>query len=36
MEQMAQILKTVTLDQVVEAANTLKLDTVYFLKGVER
>ena len=35
MEDLAAQLKTVTLDQVVEAANTLSLDTVYFLKGVE-
>lgn len=28
-------LRTVTLEQVVEAANTLTLDTVYFLKGVQ-
>ena len=33
MESLAQQLETVTLDQVVEAANTLTLDTVYFLKG---
>lgn len=36
MEDLAEQLRQVTLDQVVEAANTLKLDTVYFLKGVER
>ena len=36
MEQMADQIKTITLDQVIETANTLKLDTVYFLKGVER
>lgn len=36
MEQMAEQIKTITLDQVIETANTLKLDTVYFLKGVER
>jgi len=36
MEDMAKKLQTITLDQVVEAANTLSLDTVYFLKGVER
>lgn len=35
MDQMAEQLRHVTLDQVVEAANTLRLDTVYFLKGVE-
>lgn len=31
MRQVSQV----TLEQVVEAANTLRLDTVYFLKGVE-
>ncbi len=36
MDQMGECLRHVTLDQVVEAANTLRLDTVYFLKGVER
>lgn len=36
MEDLAAQLQKVTLDQVVEAANTLRLDTVYFLKGVER
>ena len=35
MEDLGEQLRTVTLDQVVEAANTLTLDTVYFLKGVE-
>lgn len=35
MEDLAESLRQVTLDQVVEAANTLTLDTVYFLKGVE-
>ena len=35
MEDVAQKLRQVTMDQVVEAANTLTLDTVYFLKGVE-
>jgi len=35
MEQLSAQISKVTLDQVVEAANTLKLDTVYFLKGVE-
>lgn len=35
MEQLSQRLSAVTLEQVVEAANTLTLDTVYFLKGVE-
>lgn len=35
MEDLAMQLRSVTMDQVVEAANTLKLDTVYFLKGVE-
>ena len=36
MEDLAEQLRQITMDQVVEAANTLKLDTVYFLKGVER
>ena len=35
MEQLSAEVQKVSLDQVVEAANTLKLDTVYFLKGVE-
>ena len=35
MEQMIDQILAVTKDQVVEAANTLYLDTVYFLKGVE-
>lgn len=35
MMDLAAQLSAVTLDQVVEAANTLRLDTVYFLKGVE-
>ena len=35
MDDLAVQLKSVTMDQVVEAANTLTLDTVYFLKGVE-
>lgn len=35
MEDLAAQLRLVTLDQVVEAANSLSLDTVYFLKGVE-
>ena len=35
MEQLSAEIQKVTLDQVVDAANTLKLDTVYFLKGVE-
>ena len=35
MDDLAVQLRAVTLDQVVEAANTLTLDTVYFLKGVE-
>jgi len=35
MEDLAAQLRAVTMDQVVEAANTLTLDTVYFLKGVE-
>ncbi len=35
MDDLAAQLKTVTREQVVEAANTLSLDTVYFLKGVE-
>ena len=35
MEDLGQRLRAVTMDQVVEAANSLTLDTVYFLKGVE-
>ncbi len=35
MMDLAIQLSAVTMDQVVEAANTLRLDTVYFLKGVE-
>ena len=35
-EQRIADLEKVTMDQVVEAANTLVLDTVYFLKGVEK
>lgn len=35
MDDMAARLQTVSIDQVVEAANTLSLDTVYFLNGVE-
>ena len=35
MEDLAAQVQAVTMDQVVEAANTLTLDTVYFLKGVE-
>lgn len=35
MEDLARQLEAVTMEQVVEAANTLQLDTVYFLKGVE-
>ena len=35
MDDLAEQIKQVTLDQVVEAANSLTLDTVYFLKGVE-
>lgn len=35
MEDMSELLRTVTKDQIVEAANTLTLDTVYFLKGAE-
>lgn len=35
MDDLAEQLKSVTMDQMVEAANTLTLDTVYFLKGVE-
>lgn len=34
-EDLALQLKSVSAEQVVEAANTLKLDTVYFLKGVK-
>lgn len=35
MDDLAAQLRSVTLEQVVEAAGTLALDTVYFLKGVE-
>ena len=35
MDDLAAQLRSVTMDQVVEAANSLTLDTVYFLKGVE-
>ena len=35
MEDLAAQLQAASLEQVVEAANTLTLDTVYFLKGVE-
>lgn len=35
MDDMAARLQTVTMEQVVEAANSLSLDTVYFLNGVE-
>ncbi len=35
MQDLVSSLQSVTLEQVVEAANTLVLDTVYFLKGVE-
>lgn len=35
MDDLAVRLRSVSMDQVVEAANTLQLDTVYFLKGVE-
>ena len=35
-KDLAEQLQGVSLDQVVEAANTLRLDTVYFLKGVEK
>lgn len=35
METLGEQLRSVTKDQIVEAANTLTLDTVYFLKGVE-
>lgn len=34
MDDLAASLQSVTLDQVVEAANTFNLDTVYFLNGV--
>lgn len=34
MDDLAQQIAAVTKEQVVEAANTLQLDTVYFLKGV--
>lgn len=36
MEELITALERVTMEQTVEAANTLTLDTVYFLKGVER
>lgn len=36
MDDLARQLQCVTMDQIVEAANTLHLDTVYFLKGVEK
>ncbi len=35
MDDVSEKLRHVTMDQIVEAANTLQLDTVYFLKGVE-
>ncbi len=35
MDDLAVKLQSVTMQQVVEAANTLRLDTVYFLKGAE-
>ena len=35
MEELSRSLEQVTMEQAVEAANTLVLDTVYFLKGVE-
>lgn len=35
MDDVSDKLRHVTMDQIVEAANTLQLDTVYFLKGVE-
>lgn len=35
MMDLAERISRVTLDQVVEAAKTLRLDTVYFLKGAE-
>ena len=34
-EQLAQRIEQVTLDQVVQAAHKLQLDTIYFLKGKE-
>ena len=36
MEDLAGKLRAVTAEQVVEAAKTLTLDTVYFLKGVDQ
>ena len=36
MDDLARRLQCVTMDQIVEAANTLRLDTVFFLKGVEK
>lgn len=35
MEDLVKSLQTVTMEQIIEAANSLALDTVYFLKGVE-
>ncbi len=35
MDDLAARVQNVTLEQVMEAANTLTLDTVYFLKGVQ-
>jgi len=35
MADLAAELRKVTREQIVEAANSLTLDTVYFLKGVE-
>ena len=35
MEDLARQIAAVTKEQVVEAANTLRLDSVYFLKGVQ-
>ena len=36
MEELSEKLRAVTAEQVVEAAKTLTLDTVYFLKGVDQ
>ena len=35
MKDMARKTTAVTKEQVVEAASTLRLDSVYFLKGVQ-
>ena len=35
-EELARRVEQVTLEQVVETAASLELDTIYFLKGKER